>query len=49
MEKVHVGPFKTVCLLVNFLAIYRVIQVYLYDFRTAIGPSMVPTIREGIL
>jgi hypothetical protein len=33
--------------IIKFLAVYRTVQVYFYDFRTAIGPSMVPTIREG--
>lgn len=41
------GFFKTTVLVFNFLAIYRALQIYFYDFRTAIGPSMIPTIRQG--
>lgn len=38
---------KTLWRVVNFLAVYRLTQVYLYDFRAAIGPSMIPTFREA--
>lgn len=41
------NSLKTGLMIVNFLAVYRTIQLYLYDFRSAIGPSMIPTIREG--
>lgn len=41
------NPIKTSLMVLNFLAVYRFIQLYIYDFRSAIGPSMIPTIREG--
>ena len=43
------GFLKSSFLLINFLAVYRSIQIYIYDFRSAIGPSMIPTIRDGNL
>ena len=47
MYKVSLGAGKTFYLVIQFFALYRAIQLYVYDFRTAIGPSMIPTIREG--
>ena len=41
------SAFKSTFMVINFFALYRTIQLYCYDFRTAIGPSMIPTIREG--
>ncbi|OMJ75797.1 hypothetical protein SteCoe_24976 [Stentor coeruleus] len=41
------GVLQATLLTINFLAIYRALQLYFYDFRTAIGPSMIPTIRQG--
>jgi mitochondrial inner membrane protease subunit 1 len=46
-EKSKLGFFKSCALICYFFATYRSVQLYFYDLRTAIGPSMVPTIREG--
>ncbi|OMJ81326.1 hypothetical protein SteCoe_18249 [Stentor coeruleus] len=44
---INLSAFKTTLFVLNFLAIYRALQIYFYDFRTAIGPSMIPTIRQA--
>ncbi|CAG9310918.1 unnamed protein product [Blepharisma stoltei] len=41
------GKIKEVWLFLQAIACFRLAQYYLYDFRVAVGPSMLPTISDA--